>query len=235
MALLWTLRPSRSFSRRVPLVLGAVTLLAVAFAPPAQAVEPPAPALTGTNPPSPNISTTPRIFGQADGVITLAIPASTNNGGPITAAANPTFTITIYTDPSCTGPVAATGTSSELEGPGIQVTVAPDSTMTFYATQTDPADPTNPSVCSTPGLTYRQATPPGPPTLTSVSPASPADDNNPDVIGSTEPGTTVTVYTDPSCSGAQAGTGHGRRVRGGGDPGLGRPTTRPPPSTRPRP
>ena len=79
------------------------------LAPAAQAVQPPAPALSGTNPASPNVSTTPRIFGSADGVITSVV-SSAVGGGPVAQANNPTFTITIYTDSNCTGPVAATGT-----------------------------------------------------------------------------------------------------------------------------
>jgi hypothetical protein len=218
MALSRTPQSLRYLARRVVVALGAVGLIAVFFAPMASAVEPPSPALTGTNPPSPNVSTTPRIYGQADGVITLALPASVGNQGPITSAANPSFMITIYTDPNCTGPVAATGTSAELEGPGIQVTVAPDSITTFYATQTDPADPANPSVCSVPGLTYRQATPPNPPTLTSVTPASPANNNSPNVIGNADPGTTVAIYTDPSCSTSPVGSGTDVDFAGAGIP-----------------
>ncbi len=136
--------------------------------------------------------------------------------------------------PNCTGPVAATGTSAELEGAGIQVTVAPDSTTTFYATQTDPSDPGNPSLCSTPGLTYTQATPPNPPVVTAVTPVGPADDNNP--------------HRDRQRRSRhhhshlrQLGLFRARRrarARTPTSPGRGYrcrcPTTRPPPSTRPR-
>ncbi len=189
---------------------------AAVLVPTAQAVQPPAPALSGTNPASPNVSTTPRIFGSADGVITSVGARPRWAADPVAQANNPTFTITIYTDPNCTGPVAATGTSAELEGAGIQVTVAPDSTTTFYATQTDPSDPGNPSLCSTPGLTYTQATPPNPPVVTAVTPVGPADDNNPLVIGSTDPGTTVSIYANPACSGAPAGSGTDADFAGAG-------------------
>lgn len=210
------LSPSQCSSpKRFLLSACAVALCAALFAPVAQAVQPPAPALSGTDPASPNVSTTPRIFGSADGVITSVVTSAVG-GGPVAQAINPTFTITIYTDPSCTGPVAATGTSAQLEGAGIQVTVAPDSTTTFYATQTDPADPGTPSLCSTPGLTYTQATPPNPPVVTAVTPTGPADDNNPHVIGSTDPGTTVSIYANSACSGAPVGSGTDSDFAGAG-------------------
>ena len=193
---------------------GAIACVGV-FAPTAGAVEPPAPALTGTNPPSPNVSTAPRIFGSADGVITLAVPSAVGSG-PVAQANNPSFTITIYTDSNCAGPVAASGTSAELEGSGIQVTVAPDSTTTFFATQTDPSDPGNPSLCSTPGLTYTQAAPPNPPTVTAVSPVGPADDNSPHVIGSADSGATVSIYANAACSGSPLGSGTDSDFAGGG-------------------
>jgi hypothetical protein len=52
------------------------------------------------------------------------------------------------------------------------------------------------------------AVPPAPPTLTATSPASPADDTSPEVIGMAEAGSTVRIYTDPNCiAGSLVGTG----------------------------
>ena len=62
--------------------------------------------------------------------------------------------VKIYTTADCSGPVAGAGLDTMLEGAGIQVTVAPDSTTTFYATQSDTYGYT--SSCSTPGLTYQR-------------------------------------------------------------------------------
>ena len=68
---------------------------------------------------------------------------------------------------------------------GIQVDdpVALDAETTFYANQTDPLKPAEPSSCSV-GLRYRQInTPPAAPVFTATNPASPADENLPKLIG----------------------------------------------------
>jgi hypothetical protein len=52
------------------------------------------------------------------------------------------------------------------------------------------------------------ADPPTPrPTFTSTSPASPANDNSPKVLGSAESGSTVRLYANPSCSGSPVASG----------------------------
>ena len=113
-------------------------------------------------PPSPATSLTPSIRGRADGIITTRTPRGAAKR-VLRGAASRSLTITIYTDPNCTGTPLTTGSGDELDGAGIQVTVAPDSTTTFFATATDGA--LNVSPCSNPGLTYQQVTTgPAPPT-----------------------------------------------------------------------
>jgi Tol biopolymer transport system component len=105
------------------------------------AVGPRTPELTGTNPSSPNASTTPLIVGGAD----------------------PETSIKIYATFDCSQEPVATGTVEELQSPGIQVTVAPGTTASFRATAE--ADGLV-SSCSAP-VTYKQeesAPPPPPPT-----------------------------------------------------------------------
>jgi hypothetical protein len=51
------------------------------------------------------------------------------------------------------------------------------------------------------------ATPPDAPTITDTDPDSPANDNSPEVKGSAEASSTVTLYTTADCSGAQAASG----------------------------
>jgi hypothetical protein len=46
----------------------------------------------------------------------------------------------------------------------------------------------------------QDTTPPGLPTLDSTNPASGANENNPEVIGTSEPGSSVQLYTDASCT-----------------------------------
>lgn len=92
---------------------------------------PAVPALTATNPASPNVSTEPRILGEADS----------------------DTSIKLYATPNCSGAPVATGSSSELEGAGIAVKVGLSSTTSFRATATLLNDT---SACSAVGLVYQQ-------------------------------------------------------------------------------
>jgi hypothetical protein len=92
---------------------------------------PSAPILTGTTPASPASTLEPGLLGVAD--------AETS--------------IKLYPTADCSGIPAAAGTAAQLEGTGIQVTVAPGSTTTFHATATLLNDT---SVCSGVGITYQQ-------------------------------------------------------------------------------
>lgn len=75
-------------------------------------LQPLPPTLEGTNPTSPNASTGPLIYGQAE---TGAL-------------------IKLYKSAGCVGEVVAQGTAAELASPGIPVTVAAGSTTYFRAT-----------------------------------------------------------------------------------------------------
>jgi hypothetical protein len=92
------------------------------------------PILNSTSPASPNPSTTPSILGEAE--------AGT--------------TVRLYTNSSCTGSPAATGSAASLASPGLSVTVTKKSTTNFYATATNSEAETSP--CSTSFITY--TTPP---------------------------------------------------------------------------
>jgi hypothetical protein len=113
-------------------------------------------------------------------------------------------TIAIYAQPECAGPVVETGSASELENAGIQVTVPLGAIRTFSATS---SDLTGVSDCSN-SIDYRQVSDsPSPPTVTGVDPASPADDNLPHVLGSADAGSTVAIYANSNCSGNPLGSG----------------------------
>jgi hypothetical protein len=196
-----------------------VALLAVVAlsASPAAQAAPFQPVLTGTNPASPGATLTPRIQGREGGIISSVVRTSasgggTSGGGPFGRALDPDATITVYEgDPTCldAGAVVKVGTVEELEDPGILVpngVIAPDSVTTFYATQ---ADASGTSACSN-GLAYRQVTtPPDPPVLGSVNPASPANENFPHLIGTADPEAIVSIFSDATCSGAPLATGAG--------------------------
>jgi hypothetical protein len=95
------------------------------------ALGPPTPALTGTNPPSPNPSLTPALLGQAE--------AGTS--------------IKVYSTPDCSGAPVATGTAAQLGGAGIPTAVEAGSTTTFRATATDESGDT--SACSSDAVVYQ--------------------------------------------------------------------------------
>ncbi len=203
--------PVRTFgktSRLGLLTLGFLASLAV-LASSARA-NPAPPALTFTFPASPGTSLTPRIQGEAEGVITAAVGPRLieRSDGATTMASEPPGMVTIYANESnCSDSeaIAAEGSAAELEGAGIEVKVEPDSITTFYASLTKESGS---SPCSRQGIKYRQVTtPPGPPTFSSINPASPANDNTPHLIGNGESESVVSIYTTADCSGQPVGVG----------------------------
>ena len=221
-------RPSR---RLLPAKLVAMVFTATA----AQAAAP-VPRLNGTTPPSPSTSLTPLIYGSSDGVIKSSIPGASTNALHGSFETSPTNVIKLFVNASCSGEPVAQGTAGELDSSGIQVTVKPDTTTTFYANQTDGSGT---SACSEP-LTYKHMTslpepPPGeppatpPPTESAGAPGvggakeipSPphlrtvpggyANDNTPSV-------TVVKIFTTPDCSGAPVAKGSAAQFSLGGLP-----------------
>ncbi|MGH3371160.1 MAG: hypothetical protein ACRDPR_14310, partial [Nocardioidaceae bacterium] len=135
----------------------------------------PGPELTGTTPASPANDNDPLVQGTA------------------TAGT----TVTVYADPACTGPVAGSGTDTELASPGIAVSVPDDSTTSFYATSTSATGSV--SACSmTPVVYVEDSTSPGAPTI-NIPPASPDSDLTPSWTFTTDAGaTTECELTGPS-------------------------------------
>ncbi len=176
----------------------------------ALAATPLSPALTASTPPSPGASLTPRIQGQAEGLITAALgPNLSASGARIATSGNSVSgTVTIYAEePNCSNSndIAGEGSASEFEHSGIEVRVAPDSTTTFFATL---ANENGSSPCSAQGFTYRQVTTaPEPPSFESVTPASPANNLFPHLIGSAPVESVVYIYSTPDCSGPPLGSG----------------------------
>src|SRR4051812_23220749 len=122
--------------------------------------------------------------------LTSTTPASGGDDGSpeITGTATSSSTVNLYTQSDCTGTVAGTGTGAALVSPGISVTVAPNSSTTFYAKATGVGGTSD---CST-GITYQRR--PALPTLTSTNPGSGADNNTPKLIGAATPSSTVSIY-----------------------------------------
>src|SRR4029077_15541735 len=90
------------------------------------------PVLTGTTPASPANNNNPRIIGTAEAG----------------------STVKLYKTSDCTGTLAGQGSAGTFGVPGIRVTVADNSTTTYYATATDASD--NTSGCSTTSVTYTE-------------------------------------------------------------------------------
>ncbi len=111
--------------------LGAADLLTAISTFKAGQLAPAAPTITRTNPTSPGETTTPFVIGTA------------TSG----------TTVKIYTDATCRGSVAATGTAAAFGSTGLQVTVGESTTTSFYATATDNLE--NASECSR-AISYTQ-------------------------------------------------------------------------------
>jgi subtilisin family serine protease len=58
--------------------------------------------------------------------------------------------------------------------------------------------------------------PPAPPQLKSTSPVSPADENHPKIVGTTEPGSTVEIYSGTTCGGSPVATGDSEELKAPG-------------------
>ena len=142
------------------------------------------PVLTGSSPTSPANANTPLIVGQSD----------------------PGTTLKLYDTANCTGAPVATGTAAELASPGIEVSVADNTSTTFRAQATDSLGDT--SDCSASAVTYvEDSLAPAEPDLTDTDPDSPANANTPLIKGSAETGATVSLFTSADCSGTPAATG----------------------------
>ena len=101
---------------------------------------PPLPTFIATDPTSPANNNNPKIIGSAEAG----------------------STVKIYDDAACTPPEEASGGAAAFASPGIAVSVADNTSTTFYATATDAAS--NTSGCSTSSITYEEVTPAGGPT-----------------------------------------------------------------------
>jgi Ca2+-binding RTX toxin-like protein len=122
----------------------------------------------------------------------------------VKGTAEPGSMVKLYTDASCTTLVAQ-GTAAAFASPGVPAAVVDDATTTFRATATDAAR--NTSGCSTTSVTYvEDSTAPAGTSVPTTAPGSPSSDNAPRVTGTAPAGTTVKIYTDPTCAGTVAGS-----------------------------
>jgi hypothetical protein len=145
---------------------------------------PGAPTVTGTTPASPANNNTPTVNG-------------TTEGGA---------TVSVYTNSSCSGAQAGSDVANNPGAFAASVTVANDTTTTFWALATDAAG--NASPCSATSAVYTEDSTNVAPVVTGTTPASPNQNTGPTVDGTAEPGSTVTVWKSSNCStGGQQGSG----------------------------
>ena len=185
--------PSRSPATRPPLsaratdAAGNDSSCSTAFPYTEDSTAPAAPQITDTDPDSPANDNDPEVKG------------TTGTGSPTQ--------VKLYANGTCSGSAASTGTPAQFAAAGITVAVPGDATTQLSARATDAAG--NDSSCSTAFPYTEDSTAPAAPTITDTDPDSPANDNDPEVKGTTGTGspTQVKLYANGTCSGSAASTG----------------------------
>lgn len=158
----------RANTARLLACLSPVALCLVAAAP-AAAERPITPLLTGTNPPSsaqaPASSTTPSVLGESEPtVIRESFPVrvqpvlTSEPESPSTK--HPEYVIEIFAGEECNGVLLGTGRADAFDAVGIPIVVAADQKSVVSARQVDPANPSEPSLCSTPYFYWEGNVPP---------------------------------------------------------------------------
>jgi len=143
---------------------------------PAQALVPDPPTVLASNPDSPANDNNPEITGIAQ------------------AGSN----VRLYSDSACTV-LLASGTAQDFTATGITINVTDDTTTTLYGTATDEADDT--SSCSSSFVTYvEDSTAPPPPSDLATPAVCPSNDNYPEITGTAEAGSTVSLFSDHWCT-----------------------------------
>jgi hypothetical protein len=197
--------------------------LALRATPASAASGPTAPVLRGTVPGSPSTETRPAVIGGAEEEIVISRVGQSSGrlGFPSTSGTqHPEYLISIFAT-ACGDPGAVLvgeGTAEQLESEqGIKLSqeLPRDTATTLYATQSDPATHEE-SRCSK-GIVYEQVTTaPAAPSFTETVPASPANNNNPALIGTARASSTVSLFTNASCSGAPLTAGAASEFEIGG-------------------
>lgn len=136
--------------------------------------------------------------------ITPGSPANANNPS-VQGTAEPGLSVRIHTNATCTGAPVAQLTADAVGHFSFSASVADNTTTSFHSVGVDAAG--NVSACST-GLVYvEDSSPPAPPSFAGTSPVSPANDNAPRILGKTEPGARMRLYTSSGCPGAPVDEG----------------------------
>ncbi|KKL57784.1 hypothetical protein LCGC14_2231960, partial [marine sediment metagenome] len=137
-----------------------------------------------------------------------ASPAN-NNSPKIKGSAEAGSTVRLYTTSDCSGTPEVTGSAADFASTGLTVAVADDSTTPFYGTAEDTSNILSSCSFGSPfgSIEYVEDSTASPPTLTATAPVSPANENSPKIKGTAEAGSTVTLYTNATCTSGVAATG----------------------------
>jgi len=143
------------------------------------------------------------------------VPVSTDPASPSPTAAVKVIgtvgsgvdAVAVYLGGTCAGTSSGFASASTFTSTGVSITVPTNTTTTLSARGRDTAT-NNLTACSSQTLSYtHDSVAPAIPAVGAVGPASPANDNAPAVSGTSDPGSTVRLYTTDDCSGAPAQTG----------------------------
>ncbi len=136
-------------------------------------------------------------------VLTPSSPANANDA-TLEGTAEAGSRVELWATPDCSGRMITSGTQAAFASPGLDFSVADDTTTTMYADAIDAAG--NTSLCSEGVTSVEDSSSPVPSSL-AVSPASPANENAPTVSGSAEHLATVRLYPTAGCTGQPLASG----------------------------
>ena len=133
-------------------------------------------------------------------------PSGSNHNEPTLFGTVPdgTTQVELFANGACANPLGVFP-ADQLTTFGIPVTVADNSTTGFHVRAIDATSAAGP--CSPTAFVYVEDSPPSTPVITDSDPDSPADDEMPEIKGTSDGGTTVTLYTSSDCTGPVAASG----------------------------
>ncbi len=128
-----------------------------------------------------------------------ALPrVGTANALTLSGDSQDAFEFSVHASSDCSGPELGRPKADTWGEFDIAVSVEDNSTNPFTIRAVDSAGNVT---CSQPHVYVEDSTAPGAPVLLGTDPASPSRDNGISLLGTTEPGATVSSYTSPDCKG----------------------------------
>jgi hypothetical protein len=131
--------------------------------------------------------------------LTATAPVSPSNVNTpvVTGTGTANESIRLYSNAACTTQIG----SGTIDGSGnysVGITLSSNTTTQIYAKSSDAAN--NSNGCTTLFLTYVEDSAAPPLTISPIAPASPANNNNPVLAGTSEAAATVGLFSDAACT-----------------------------------